>query len=294
MKHRGVIAALVVGACLWVGCNSAFAVTFSMSYTERVIWNGKLQKPQAVRQAKAQGKKILLVAGRFPACAKTAWTLVKAVESTNPAIRSLIQRSFIPWYADVDNDGFDLVGYRPTVVYELPLICVIDPYNNGTYLARTVDAPLNLQAFYDWLRRYATAVCTADLDHYSDALTAASSTGHVIHVTASSGCSWTASSGDSWITITAGSTGTGNRSRARFNSLIFRGLPMLTLTSILGHIGRLVIALRRRCRRTKRHLPLICVIDPVTDDRPGLVLQFTGTQCILYSAVAVCKCSMHR
>ncbi len=26
MKHRGIIAALVVGAFLWVGCNSAFAV----------------------------------------------------------------------------------------------------------------------------------------------------------------------------------------------------------------------------------------------------------------------------
>ena len=61
MKRHTLIAALVVVVCLWVGCSNAFAVTFKGT----LDW--QTSRAEAVALATAQGKKILLVAGRYPA-----------------------------------------------------------------------------------------------------------------------------------------------------------------------------------------------------------------------------------
>ena len=130
MKHRNVIAALVVAVCLWVGCSSAFAGT--------LVW--QTSKETAVALAKSQGKKILLIAGRDPGCSVTVWTKYTAAESVSPPIKSLIEQHFIPWFCDIDaSDEAD--SYATGMGrYNLPLICVIDPNSSSTYLDRTTGA----------------------------------------------------------------------------------------------------------------------------------------------------------
>jgi hypothetical protein len=213
MKHRSVIAALVVGACLWVGCNNAFAVVF-----KTLDW--QTSRAAAVALAKDQGKKILLVGGRYhgypldkppeaPSCAATDWVIDSATESVNPNIRGVIQQSFIPWFADVDLD-LDVNVYKPRVEYHLPVLCVIDPYNPDTYLYRVVGLDIEMQQLYAKLSQYAVQACTADISPSDKAFNASISTGNIIHVTPSaSSCSWTAVRSDSWITITSGGSGVG-------------------------------------------------------------------------------------
>ena len=52
--------------------------------------------------------------------------------------------------------------------------------------------------------------CTYSISPTSASSAASGATGKLINVTAAAGCSWTASSGASWITITSGASGTGN------------------------------------------------------------------------------------
>jgi hypothetical protein len=210
MKHRSVIAALVVGACLWVGCDNAFAVVF-----KTLDW--QTSRVTAIALAKDQGKKILLVSGRYhgypedrtePSCSVTDWMMDSAAESVNPNIRGVIRESYIPWYADVGD--FETYMYKPTVEYHLPLVCVIDPYNPGTYLYRVVGLDIEVQSLYAKLLNYAVQACTADISPSYKEFSALTSTGNIIHVTPSSStCAWTAVRSASWITITSGVSGTG-------------------------------------------------------------------------------------
>ena len=228
MKHRSLIAALVVGAFLWFGSNNAFAVVFDGD----LDWQTSMTA--AFTKAKAQGKKVLLVAGTYhgypegrtgPSCATTDWTIDTATESVSPPIKSLIQQSFIPWFADVDLDS-DIARFRPRVgdldafgrrlvsttidpnATHLPLIIVIDQVTM-TRLDWTYGAP-ELSTFYTRLLRYESAACTFDISPSGNTFSSSGSTGNSIHVTpTSSTCSWTAVRSNSWITITSGSSGTG-------------------------------------------------------------------------------------
>jgi hypothetical protein len=211
MRHRNVIAALVIAACLWIGCNSAFA--------DPLVW--QTSKAAAVAMANAQGKKILLISGRdertrapgLPGCATTEFMKYTACESVSPPIKSLIEQYFIPYYIDVDTPGIDYYGTYAAglyTVYHLPLICVIDPNNPDTYLDRTTDLQ-ELQVFYPRLLRYATATCTFNLSSSGKEFTASGNAGTFTVIPSSSSCSWTVSNNaPAWITITAGSAGTGN------------------------------------------------------------------------------------
>ena len=89
MKHHSVIVALVVAACLWVGCNSAFAAD--------LVW--QTSKEAAVAMAKAQGKKILLIGGD-DTCSRTEYMKHTVCEFTSPPIKSLIEQYFIPWFGN--------------------------------------------------------------------------------------------------------------------------------------------------------------------------------------------------
>jgi hypothetical protein len=148
MKHHRVIAVLVVVACLWVGCNSAFAAA--------LVWQ-ETTKATVVAMAKSQGKKILLVAGRYPACSRTENMRDTVCESVSPPIKSLIEKYFIPWYIDIDSPPGDVsyyANYAGYVQYMLPLIAVIDPNNSNTYLDRTTDWQ-DPQTFHSRLLKYA-------------------------------------------------------------------------------------------------------------------------------------------
>jgi hypothetical protein len=153
MRHRNVIAALVVVVCLSVGFGSAFAGT--------LVW--QTSKETAVAMAKSQGKKILLIAGRDPGCSVTEWTKHTAAESVSPPIKSLIEQHFVPWFCDIDAsaeaDSY-VTGMGP---YSLPLICVIDPNNSDTYLDRTTGAQ-DLQVLYSRLSQYGSLLYFPHVD----------------------------------------------------------------------------------------------------------------------------------
>ncbi|MCX5821945.1 MAG: BACON domain-containing protein, partial [Deltaproteobacteria bacterium] len=219
MKHRNVIAALVVAACLWVGCSSAFAAD--------LVW--QTSKADAIVLAKSQGKMILLLAGN-KCCDATEFMKYTACELTSPAdIKGLIERYFIPWYGVAPYNiscgeaavTTDWNSYAPPGYFQMPLIAVIDPNNSATYLDRTVDIPrlpadhryFDAQGFYDRLLKYTTetpATCTYNISPSVHAFNASSNTGTINVTPSSSDCPWTALSNAPWITITAGSPGTGN------------------------------------------------------------------------------------
>jgi hypothetical protein len=215
MKHRSAITALVVGVFLWVGSSSAFAVTFKNNGLE---WQTS-SLAEAAALAKQEGKKILLVRGNYPSCATTSWMLETAAESSNPPIKNWIQQSYIPWYEGTDgSDGYVYWrGSPPGEQYELPLVCIVDPDDvtpakAGTYLYRAhgPNPPyaVELQALNAALQQYASCGVNT-LSPLANVFEAPSGTGTITVTPFSSGCTWTASSNNSWITITAGSPHTG-------------------------------------------------------------------------------------
>jgi hypothetical protein len=206
MKRHTLIAALVIVVCLWVGCSNAFARTFKGT----LDW--QTSRDEAVALASAQGKKILLVAGRYPACSQTEWTIDFATESVNPPIRNLIQQYFIPWFSDIDASFETDIYVTGMAYYYLPLICVIDPNDSLHFVDRSTGG-IELQSFYARLLQYST--CAFNISPSEQTFAASSNTG-TVNVTSSSvtsssdECPWTAVSNAPWITITAGSSGTGN------------------------------------------------------------------------------------
>lgn len=77
------------------------------------------------------------------------------------------------------------------------------------FAATAYDAQGNESGYSNEVSYTAPVDCTYSITSASGSFTAAGGTGSV-NVTAQTGCSWTASSGASWITITSGSNGTGN------------------------------------------------------------------------------------
>ncbi|MHB8909552.1 MAG: BACON domain-containing protein [Syntrophales bacterium] len=222
MKHRGVIGAILVAACLWVGGGSAFAGTVPPTWRTSLTWETSIA--DALTLARAQGKRILLIGGD-DTCDKTKGVIEELIEAPTPKhpeyppIRNLVAGSFIPWYG---NNGYSFNDWANIYAkgmngLAMPLICVIDPNNSGTCLARTNGPQADVPAFYTWLSQYATSTssCTVNISPSGVASPASGNTGS-ISVTSSSSCSWTAvSNAPSWITIAAGSaSGTGNKTVA--------------------------------------------------------------------------------
>ena len=136
--------------------------------------SGKIQwlltKAEAFAQAKAQGKKVLLLAGS-KCCDATLFMRDKACEWTSPAnVKGLIEQHFIPWYATAyyvspgcvgDPVTTDWNSYAPQGQFSMPLIAVIDP-NTGDCLGENTFGitprtgnQFDNQKFYDLLAKCA-------------------------------------------------------------------------------------------------------------------------------------------
>jgi hypothetical protein len=141
MRHRCLIMACIAVACLWAGGSLASAGTLT--------W--QTSKADAVSLALEQGKKILLVAGR-DGCSHCHEMKFTVCESLSPPIRSLIDRYYVPWYCNIDDDKYkgEYLPYRPSGLFTLPLICVIDPNDSDHFLDRTTNTQ-DLQVFYSRL-----------------------------------------------------------------------------------------------------------------------------------------------
>jgi hypothetical protein len=115
----------LAGGCLVATAEAEASLTWMSHRTE------------AVEAAKAQGKFVLLLAGR-DTCSNCRTMKEIVAESETPPIQTLIRDYFIPWYCNIDNSSEFLDyadGLNPNWV--LPLICVIDPAQPGQYLGRS-------------------------------------------------------------------------------------------------------------------------------------------------------------
>lgn len=127
--------------------------------SEEIVWVAS--KSEAVSMALAQGKSILLMAGR-PTCPNCQYMKSTVCESNDPPIRDAILSGFIPWFCDVDeSDEWHpyASGLGPVT---LPLICRIDPGNPDQYLDRSTGVQEDNE-FYDRLR--SLGVEKGDVNH---------------------------------------------------------------------------------------------------------------------------------
>ncbi|MDM8522642.1 choice-of-anchor D domain-containing protein [Desulfococcaceae bacterium HSG8] len=125
-----------------------------------LVW--QTSKEDAVSLAKAQGKKILLVAERSTA----TYTRNTLCETNSPKIKCLIEQNFIPWFHDIDS-GTDHYAYSSGLeTFYLPLICCIDPDDSDNYLDRSTGSQTP-DEFYSRLQNIAGADClTVNISGY--------------------------------------------------------------------------------------------------------------------------------
>ncbi len=77
-------------------------------------------------------------------------------ELNSPAIKSLIEQSYVPWYSHVDQSN-EWTAYASGLGgFTLPMICVIDPNDSGNYLDRTTGVQ-NADTFYARLQSHITS-----------------------------------------------------------------------------------------------------------------------------------------
>ncbi len=93
-------------------------------------------RADAAAAARNSGKLVLLLAGRR-SCIHC--TTMKTVVCEEPAVRQLIDSSYVCWYCPVD-DSTEWHPYATGLgtVY-LPMICVIDPGDSTAYLDRSTS-----------------------------------------------------------------------------------------------------------------------------------------------------------
>ena len=95
--------------------------------------------------------------------------------------------------------GFSNTGLNPSTTYRYRVRAYDNAGNNGNY-STIVSATTQAEG----------AICSYSLASTSVSFPSASGATGSVGVTATGGCSWTASSNANWITITAGSIGSGN------------------------------------------------------------------------------------
>ena len=76
-------------------------------------------------------------------------------EKTSPPIKNYIEENYIAWYSRVD-ESTEWYPYASGLgSFTLPLICVIDPHDSGTYLDRTTGVQ-PVDDFYARLQSHIT------------------------------------------------------------------------------------------------------------------------------------------
>ena len=104
----------------------------------------------ALNQAASQGKRVLLVAGRLT-CENCEALRNDICETNTPPVKALLQSEFVPWYCDIDTQpSSEWSGYASGMGgITLPLVCIIDPKQPATYVARRSGAQV-AGSFYNW------------------------------------------------------------------------------------------------------------------------------------------------
>ena len=118
-------------------------------------------KAEAMSLALAQGKQVLLMAGR-PTCGNCRYMQDTVCESADPPIREEILAHYIPWYVHVDESNEWWPYASGLGEFFLPLICRIDPADPDRYLDRTTGVQYP-DDFYNRIR--ISTVEKGDVDH---------------------------------------------------------------------------------------------------------------------------------
>jgi hypothetical protein len=113
-------------------------------------------KADAMAAARAEGKLVLLLAGR-DTCSNCKTMKNTVSESQNPPVKALLQENFILWYSIVDTspDYRTYTGGLPAS-WSLPLICAIDPAKPNEYLSRSTGIQ-QANTFYQRLLSHVNA-----------------------------------------------------------------------------------------------------------------------------------------
>ena len=106
------------------------------------------RKTEALAAAKAASKRILLLNGR-DSCGSTMNVKNRVCEQAR--VKKILRRDYILWYNDCDEHWKDVWVYRSDLSsYALPLLCVLDPYNDNAYIARSTGSK-TVDSFLEFL-----------------------------------------------------------------------------------------------------------------------------------------------
>jgi hypothetical protein len=221
--------------CSWTAASNASWITITAGTSG--TGNGTVSYSVAGNTSTSSRTGTLTVAGNtFTVTQAGASTVSADVQLSNGApyndslTASTRQAEWKYYYIDVPSGATELVVdvYNMSADVDLyvkynakPTLTVYDcrPYIGGTAEQCRFTNP-SAGRWWIGVNNYATgtitftvkatyASCSVTISPTSASFTASGGTGSV-SVTASTGCSWTATSNASWITITAGSSGTGN------------------------------------------------------------------------------------
>jgi hypothetical protein len=127
-----------------ISCTHTFAADLVWHYSEE----------DAFSEAAAQGKKIILFAGRNT-CSNCNYMKNTVFETTDPPIKDLLEAYFVLWFCNIDQST-EHYDYRADLgSYYLPLICIIDPESENLYEDRSTSIQ-SASVFYNRILPYAT------------------------------------------------------------------------------------------------------------------------------------------
>jgi hypothetical protein len=145
---------LKFGRVLWRGiliglCLALFPFD---ARAQSVVW--VTNKAEAISAAQAQGKMILLLAGRDN-CAYCQRMKGTICELESPPIETILSQSYVAWYCRLDESSDWRLYTNGLGNFTLPLICVIDPNRPTTHLDRSTGVQ-EQKAFYERLQGFIT------------------------------------------------------------------------------------------------------------------------------------------
>lgn len=123
------------------------------------VW--QTSKADALAIAKKQGKRVLLFGG-MDTCGTCQHVRNKIFEE--PAVKALLQQSFVLWYAKTDGSNNEFWTYAKGLGndWRIPLLAVIDPNSPDSYVERNISQAKSrqeqqawLQQIHPWLQRVA-------------------------------------------------------------------------------------------------------------------------------------------
>jgi len=119
-------------AMLAVGCLAAVSAWGDLEWAT--------SRSEAVSRAKAEGKYIFLVAG-LNTCGKTS-----ATRANCDAVGDLLAEKCVPWYNNLNTSSAETKDYRTGLTGQIPLpiVCIINPQKESSYVSRSVGVPLSV------------------------------------------------------------------------------------------------------------------------------------------------------